>query len=116
MEAARHLSIPLGSRRRSAVEDLEELRPLGEGYILRHFGHSLGRADAEDAVADVVIRLHRKIETGDPPRNLRATFFTSVRNAAIDQLRSRTAKPTAPLELVADAPAISATPPERVES
>lgn len=116
MEAARPLSISPASHRRSAVEDLEQLRPLGEGYILRNFGHSLGRADAEDAVADVIIRLHRKIEDGDLPRNLRATFFTSVRNAAIDQLRSRTAKPTAPLELVEDAPAVSATPSEQVES
>jgi RNA polymerase sigma factor (sigma-70 family) len=116
MEAARQLRElrPMRGGDASARE-LEQLRPLGEAYLLRRYGHTLARADAEDAVADVVIRLHRKIEAGQSPRNLRAAFFTSVRNAAIDQLRSRTAKPTVALELIDDAPADSATPLELVE-
>jgi RNA polymerase sigma factor (sigma-70 family) len=114
MEAARQLP-ELFARRRSeqTIRELEQLRPLGEAYLLRRFGGQVARADAEDAVAEVVIRLHRRIEAGQPPRNLRAAFFTSARNAAIDQLRSRAARPTAPLELIADAPAGDAPPSER---
>jgi RNA polymerase sigma factor (sigma-70 family) len=95
---------------------LHELRPLGEAFLIRRFGNSLNRADAEDAVADVVIRLHKRIESGRAPDNLRAAFFTSVRNAAIDQLRSRNAKPTVALATVADAPAEDTGPVERAES
>ncbi len=115
MEAARQLSSlrPLRRAEHSARE-LEQLRPLGEAFLVRRFGGSINRADAEDAVAEVVIRLHQKIESGQPPRNLRAAFFTSVRNAAIDQLRSRGARPTTALESIADAPAEGATPSERV--
>jgi len=117
MEAARHLPALFPPRRADgAARELEQLRPLGEAFLLRRFGGSINRADAEDAVAEVVIRLHRKIEAGRPPRNLRAAFFTSVRNAAVDQLRSRAARPTAPLEFVADAPAEEVTPSERAVS
>jgi RNA polymerase sigma factor (sigma-70 family) len=102
-------------RRREGELALQELRPLGEAYLARRFDHSLSRADAEDAVSDVVIRLHRRIEAGDPPRNLRAAFFTSVRNAAIDQLRSRGAKPTVALEAASDTPAEAGAPLEQAE-
>jgi RNA polymerase sigma factor (sigma-70 family) len=117
MEAATRL--PFSSLRRRRLEperELEQLRPLGEAYLMRRFGHAIARADAEDAVAEVVIRLHRRIEDGRAPRNLRAAFFTSVRNAAIDQLRSRAAKPTVALNLVADAPADAPTPVESAEA
>jgi RNA polymerase sigma factor (sigma-70 family) len=116
MEALALRSFPLRARIRSAERELQDLRPLGEAYLVRRFGHSLNRADAEDAVADVVIRLHKRIESGRAPDNLRAAFFTSVRNAAIDQLRSRNAKPTVALEAVADAPAEEVSPVERAES
>jgi len=118
MEAAAAILRELPARRRAAEfeRECERLRPLGEAYVLRRFGGSLGRADAEDAVADVLIRLHRRMEEGRAPENLRAAFFTSARNAAIDLLRSRAAKPTAPLEVAADAPAQSAIPAERAES
>src|SRR3954454_11699172 len=116
MEAAAQPNFHQRRRRRISERELEQLRPLGEAYLLRRYGHSLSRADAEDAVAEVVIRLHRKIEAGEPPRNLRPAFFTSVRNAAIDQLRSRIAKPTAPLELVAEAPTELPTPNETAEA
>jgi RNA polymerase sigma factor (sigma-70 family) len=116
MEALTLRSFPLRARTRSPERELHELRPLGEAYLIRRFGDSLNRADAEDAVADVVIRLHKRIESGRAPDNLRAAFFTSVRNAAIDQLRSRNAKPTVALEAVADAPAEDVSPVERAES
>jgi RNA polymerase sigma factor (sigma-70 family) len=117
MEAARNLpDLWLLRRSDSAARELEQLRPLGEAYLLRRFGGSLGRADAEDAVSEVLIRLHRQAEAGQAPRNLRAAFFTSVRNAAIDQLRSRAAKPTVALEAVAEVPAPIPSPPERAES
>lgn len=118
MEAAAAILRELPARRRARdfERECERLRPLGEAYVLRRFGGALGRADAEDAVAEVLIRLHRRMEEGRAPENLRAAFFTSVRNAAIDQLRSRAAKPTAPLEVAADAPAQSAIPAERAES
>jgi RNA polymerase sigma factor (sigma-70 family) len=101
--------------RERALRELEQLRPQGIAFLVRHFGPSLSHADAEDAIAEVVIRLHRKVDSGDPPRNLRAAFFTSARNAAIDQLRSRAVRPTAPLELVAEAPALEPTPLESAE-
>jgi len=101
---------------RSFERDCERLRPLGEAFVLRRFGGRLSRADAEDAVADVVIRLHRRMAEGRPPENLRATFFTSVRNAAIDQLRSRAAKPTVTMDAAANAVADSAIPVEHAES
>ncbi len=117
MEAARTLGgYPQQLRSRRFARECEALRPLGIAYILRHFGNSLDHADAEDAVADVVIRLHRQAEAGRPPDNLRAAFFTSCRNAAIDQLRSRSVRPTVALEVVAEAPAAEPTPEDRVES
>jgi len=96
--------------------DCERLRPLGEAYVLRRFRGSLNRADAEDAVSDVLLRLHRLHTEGRPPRNLRATFFTSVRNAAIDQLRSRGAKPTVGLEVLMERPADGESPGDYAES
>ena len=113
MEAAADLRKLSAARRARDTElELERLRPQGQAYLLRNFGHSLGRADAEDAVAEVVIRLHGKIVAGQAPANLRAAFFTSVRNAAIDQLRSRAARPTAALEAAAEAPAEEVAPAE----
>jgi RNA polymerase sigma factor (sigma-70 family) len=117
MEAARALpALPAQLRTRSFERECEQLRPLGVAYVLRRFSGSLNEADAEDAVADVLIRLHRRMADGRPPDNLRAAFFTSCRNAAIDQLRSRTAKPTVALEVVAEAPAPELTPEDRAES
>ncbi len=113
MEAARPLPGRPPRRPDSAARELERLRPLGEAFLLRRFGARVSRADAEDAVAEVVIRLHHRIEAGQAPRNLRAAFFASVRNAAIDQLRARAARPTTSLEAVADAPAEETAPPER---
>ncbi len=116
MEAARApWAQPDQLRSRRFARECEQLRPLGEAYVLRRFGGSLNRADAEDAVAEVLIRLHRLMEAGRPPDNLRAAFFTSVRNAAIDQLRARSARPTVPLEAAAEAPAEAAIPAERAE-
>lgn len=115
MEAATLHVLPAQIRARRFERECERLRPLGEAYVLRRFGGSLNRADAEDAVADVVIRLHRRMTEGRLPDNLRATFFTSVRNAAIDQLRSRSAKPTVALEAAADAPTSRANPTESAE-
>lgn len=108
-------SVAARLRARGLERELAALRPLGEAYALRRFGDSLSRADAEDAVAEVVIRLHRRIEAGKAPDNLRAAFFTSVRNAAIDQLRSRAARPTVALDAAAELAAPLATPAERAE-
>ncbi len=116
MEALSVRSPSLRGRRSSPEEQLQDLRPLGEAYLVRRFGNSLNRADAEDAVADVVFRLHKRIESGRAPDNLRAAFFTSVRNAAIDHLRSRNTKPTVTLEAVADAATEDLGPVERAES
>lgn len=117
MEAATaRVALPRQLRTRNFERECERLRPLGEAYVLRRFAGSLGRADAEDAVAEVLIRLHSRMAEGRPPDNLRATFFTSVRNAAIDQLRTRAARPTVALEAAANAPAAGAIPTERAES
>jgi RNA polymerase sigma factor (sigma-70 family) len=117
MEAAPAMLRELPARRRARdfERECERLRPLGEAYLMRRFGGSLNRADAEDAVSDVVIRLYRRVAAGDPPQNLRAVFFTSVRNAAIDQLRSRASKPTVALEAASAAPSDVAMPAEQAE-
>ena len=111
MEAASAVSSFSARLRADSFErECERLRPLGEAYLLRRFGGSLNRADAEDAVAEVLIRLHRMAAAGRPPLNLRATFFASVRNQGIDQLRSRAAKPTVALEAAAYAPSLGGAP------
>jgi len=115
MEAASAIRLPVQMRIRRFERECERLRPLGEAYVMRRFGGSLSRADAEDAVSEVVIRLHRRMMDGRAPQNLRAAFFTSVRNAAIDQLRSRSARPTVALEAAADAPTDRAIPVESAE-
>jgi len=116
MEAATAAPSPLARARAARFErECERLRPLGEAYVLRRFGGSLGRADAEDAVAEVLIRLHRLAEEGRPPENLRATFFASVRNQAIDQLRSRAARPTVELEAAGEVQAGDPPPAEWAE-
>jgi RNA polymerase sigma factor (sigma-70 family) len=116
MEAASAVSSFSARLRAGSFErECEQLRPLGEAYLVRRFGGSLNRADAEDAVAEVLIRLHRNAAAGRLPENLRAAFFTSVRNAGIDQLRTRASRPTVGLEVAADAPAPGAAPPERAE-
>ena len=96
--------------------ECERLRPLGEAYVLRRFGGQLNHADAEDAVAEVLIRLHQRAARGDTPENLRAAFFTSVRNAAIDQLRARGARPTVALDAANGVPADGAAPIEYAET
>ncbi|MGA8745438.1 MAG: sigma-70 family RNA polymerase sigma factor [Solirubrobacterales bacterium] len=118
MEAASAILRELPARRRaqSFERECERLRPLGEAYIVNRFGGSLNRADAEDAVAEVLIRLHRLAEADRAPQNLRGVFFTSVRNAAIDLLRSRATKPTVALEVVAEAPTSIPSPLEWAES
>jgi RNA polymerase sigma factor (sigma-70 family) len=117
MEAAPAASsLPARLRAGKLEQELVRLRPLGEAYALRRFGGSLSRADAEDAVAEVIIRLHRTIDEGRAPDNLRAAFFTSVRNAGIDQLRSRAAKPTVALDAALETPAEGNTLPEFAEA
>jgi RNA polymerase sigma-70 factor (ECF subfamily) len=107
----------LRARRRSErlQREFETLRPLGEAFVLRRFGAQLGRADAEDAVAEVLLRLHRQIEDGRGPANLRAAFFTGVRNASIDLLRARAARPTVELKHAADSAAAGREPLEWAE-
>jgi RNA polymerase sigma factor (sigma-70 family) len=117
MEAARSLDrIPERMRRRRFTAACEELRPLGVAYVLRQFGSSLDLADAEDAVAEVIIRFDRLDRAGRPPGRLRPAFFQSVRNAALDLLRYRGVRPTAPLETAATSSADAPTPEERAES
>ena len=118
MEAASTILRELPARRRAQnfERECERLRPLGETYLMHRFGCSLSRADAEDAVAEVLIRLHRLAEAGEAPQNLHAAFFTSVRNAAIDLLRSRATKPTVALEAVAEAPTAGPSPIEAAEN
>jgi RNA polymerase sigma factor (sigma-70 family) len=117
MEAARTLiDLPERMRRHRFTTACEELRPLGIAYVLRNFGRSLDRADAEDVVAEVIIRLDRLDSAGRPPDRLRPAFFTSVRNAAVDQLRYRGVRPTAPLEAAAAHTSDSPGPEEHAES
>jgi RNA polymerase sigma factor (sigma-70 family) len=116
MEAARSFGAwPEQLRMRRFEQECERLRPLGEAYVMRRFGGSLGGADAEDAVAEVIIRLHRQAAAGRAPDNLRAAFFTSVRNAAVDQLRSRAVRPTVELAAVAESPMDGPGPDQRAE-
>jgi RNA polymerase sigma factor (sigma-70 family) len=105
-----------GRQARRFERECERLRPLAEAYLLRRFAGRLGRADAEDVVAEVMIRVHRQARAGRPPRNLRALVLTSARNAAIDLLRARAVRPaTVGLEAAAQVPDTGATPTERAE-
>lgn len=116
MEVATAPQSLLAQRRvRTFERECERLRPLGEAYVARRFGGSLNKADAEDVVAEVLIRLHKQSAKGEIPRNLRAAFFTSVRNAAIDLLRARSARPTVALEAAADATSVATAPDEWAE-
>ncbi len=116
MEAARSLdSLPDRIRRRRFTAACEELRPLGIAYVLRRFGGSLDRADAEDVVAEVIIRFDRLDAAGRPPERLRPAFFQSARNAALDLLRYRGVRPTAPLEAAAGEISDSPGPEEQAE-
>jgi RNA polymerase sigma factor (sigma-70 family) len=117
MEAARTLTqLPKRMRMRRFTTACEELRPLGVAYVLRQFGHSLDLADAEDAVAEVIIRFDRLAAAGRPPDRLRPAFFTSVRNAAYDLLRYRGVRPTAPLEAAATKTADGPGPEQHAEA
>lgn len=118
MEAASAASGISGRLRAHRLErELERLRPLGEAYLLRRFAGRIGHADAEDAVAEAVARLHRAIVGGTVPESLRAMFFASAHNAALDILRAHRRRPTAPLE-AADGAAgdPESRPPEWAES
>lgn len=117
MEAARTLThLPERLRRRRFTAACEELRPLGVAYVLRRFGGSLDHADAEDVVAEVIIRFDRLDRSGRPPERLRPAFFQSVRNAALDLLRYRGVRPTAPLEAAEWQPADAPGPEDHAES
>src|ERR1700761_1162044 len=117
MEAARTPThLPELIRRRRFTAACEELRPHGVAYVLRRFGSGLDRADAEDVVAEVIIRFDRLDQAGRRPDRLRPAFFQSVRNAALDLLRYRGVRPTAPLETAAAQAAGSPGPEERAES
>jgi RNA polymerase sigma factor (sigma-70 family) len=117
MEAARTLTaLPARVRRHRFTRACEELRPLGIAYVLRQFGRSLDLADAEDVVAEVIIRFDRLDAAGRPPERLRPAFFQSTRNAALDLLRYRGVRPTAPLEAAATHITEAPSPEERAES
>jgi RNA polymerase sigma factor (sigma-70 family) len=117
MEAARSLTdLPARLRKHRFTAACEELRPLGIAYVLRQFGHSLDLADAEDVVAEVIIRFDRLDSAGRPPDRLRPAFFQSVRNAALDLLRYRGVRPTAPLEAAASHITEAPGPEEHAES
>jgi RNA polymerase sigma-70 factor (ECF subfamily) len=117
MEAAHKLTdLPERMRMRRFTASCEELRPLGVGYVLRQFGNSLDLADAEDVVAEVIIRFHRLVSAGRPPDRLRPAFFSSVRNASLDLLRYRGVRPTAPLEAAATTMTEGPGPEEHAES
>jgi RNA polymerase sigma factor (sigma-70 family) len=104
------------AKRSDFEHDCERLRPLGEAYVLRQFSGLLSRADAEDAVAEVLVRIHRQMAAGRPPRNLRAAFFTGVRNQAIELLRSRARRPSIALDAVGELADDQNSPAERAEA
>ena len=74
MEAASRLR-PRLRQESSSVHELQRLRPFGEAYLMRNFGDRIDLADAEDAVSDVTLRLHRQIAGGrqrrEHPRHCR---------------------------------------------
>lgn len=117
MEAARTLThLPERIRRRRFTAACEGLRPLGVAYVMRRFGGSLDAADAEDVVAEVIIRFDRLDRAGRAPERLRPAFFQSVRNAGLDLLRYRGVRPTAPLDAALTKTTDAPGPEERAES
>jgi RNA polymerase sigma factor (sigma-70 family) len=89
-------------RKREFERECEQLRPLGEAYVGKRFAGQLNHADAQDVVADVVVQLDRKFTQGTCYPNLRAAFFKSVTNRAIDYVRSNGTRPTVPYEEALD--------------
>ena len=117
MEAARTLiDLPERMRRRRFIAECEDLRPEGISYVRGHFGRALDLADAEDVVAEVIIRFDRLDRAGRPPDRLRPAFFTSVKNASLDLIRYRGVRPSAPLEAAASKTVEGPGPEERAES
>ena len=116
MEAARApWAQPDQLRSRRFARECEQLRPLGEAYVLRRFGGSLNRADAEDAVAEVLIRLHRRRKRAGPSTICEPPSSLACATRRSTNCDARSARPTVPLEAAAEAPAEAAIPAERAE-
>ena len=70
------------------------------GIILRIVSE---RSEAEDVLQEVYITVWRKAAEYDPARASPITWLATIaRNRAIDRVRSRGSRPTAPLELAAE--------------
>lgn len=79
----------------SLVDEITALSDVGRAYVLRRFGDKLND-DAEDIVQDVTLKIIQKRREDIP--NVQAFFFTCLRNACIDRLRSAASKPTVSAE------------------
>jgi RNA polymerase sigma-70 factor (ECF subfamily) len=82
---------------RRAVKDLYDTYGMKLlGVVMRITGD---RQDAEDVVQEVFLTIWRKAAEYDPARASPAAWLMTIaRNRAIDRLRARAARPTAPAE------------------
>jgi RNA polymerase sigma factor (sigma-70 family) len=65
--------------------------------LVRHCARLLGNADAEEAVQEALLRAHAALRRGDPVRRIAPWLHVIAHNAALNLLRSRSARETSPL-------------------
>jgi len=79
------------------LTELIGLENKGHAYVRRNFATLID--DAEDVVQDVIVRI---LKTNREIPNLSAFFFSAVKNACIDRIRSKSSKPTISLSELRD--------------
>lgn len=86
----------IGKRRRDAAHLLEAERP----GMLRYACYRLGnRADAEDAVQDVFVRVHQRMAQGDlEQRNLAGYLYRTLANLCVSRQREVGRRTMVPLD------------------
>ena len=74
------------------------------GPLQRYFRiHGLGREDAEEAVQETFLRLHRHLAQNGPQTTLRGWIFEVARNLALNEFKSARRRRTEALDDRADA-------------
>ena len=94
---------------RVAAQDAAALRSLYDATRAKLFGVALrilsDRGESEDVLQEVYLTVWRRAGAFDPQRASASAWLTAVtRNRAIDRLRARGARPTAPIEAASAQP------------
>lgn len=62
--------------------------------LVRHCSQLVGRADAEESVQEALLRAYLALSRGHPIRRVRPWLWTIAHNTALNQIRTRGARPT----------------------